>query len=97
VRLEGLSQLKKIHFTGTQTRDLPACSILPQPTTVPRVTKSCNVRDNYTKAYECAAVVTLCVRFYASFSAMYAQEDGGLVHMGQVSCGTRLASEIRTG
>jgi hypothetical protein len=30
VRLEGLDQLK-IHLIGTRTRDLPACSIVPQP------------------------------------------------------------------
>jgi hypothetical protein len=36
VRLEGLGQLKKIHHIGTRTRDLSACSIVPQPTTLPR-------------------------------------------------------------
>jgi hypothetical protein len=36
VRLEGLVQLKKIHLIGTQNRDLPVCSIVPQPTTLPR-------------------------------------------------------------
>jgi hypothetical protein len=37
VRLEGLGQLKKkIHLIGTRTRDLPACSIVPEPTTLPR-------------------------------------------------------------
>jgi hypothetical protein len=36
VRLEGLGQLKKIHLIGTRTRDLPACSIVPQLTTLPR-------------------------------------------------------------
>jgi hypothetical protein len=36
VRLEGLGQLKKIHLIGTRTRDLPVCSIVPQPTTLPR-------------------------------------------------------------
>jgi hypothetical protein len=36
VRLEGLGQLKKIHLIGTRTHDLPACSIVPQPTTLPR-------------------------------------------------------------
>jgi hypothetical protein len=30
VRLEGLGQLKKIHLIGIRTRDLPACSIVPQ-------------------------------------------------------------------
>jgi hypothetical protein len=36
VRLEELGQLKKSHLIGTRTRDLPACSIVPQPTTLPR-------------------------------------------------------------
>jgi hypothetical protein len=36
VRVEGLGKLKKIHLIGTRTRDLPACSIVPQPTTLPR-------------------------------------------------------------
>jgi hypothetical protein len=34
VRLEGLGKLKKIHLIGTGTRDLPNCSIVPQPTTL---------------------------------------------------------------
>jgi hypothetical protein len=37
VRLEELDILKKVHLIGTWTRDLPACSIAPQPTTLPRV------------------------------------------------------------
>jgi hypothetical protein len=40
VRLEGLGKLKKKKkfndFIGNQTRDLPACSIVPQPTTLQR-------------------------------------------------------------
>jgi hypothetical protein len=36
VRLEGLGNLKKIHLIGTRTRNLPACSIVPQSTTLPR-------------------------------------------------------------
>jgi hypothetical protein len=37
VRLEGLGQLKNpVTSSGNQTRDLPACSIVPQPTTLPR-------------------------------------------------------------
>jgi hypothetical protein len=36
VRLEELGKLKKIHLIGTRTRDRPACSIVPQPTTLPR-------------------------------------------------------------
>jgi hypothetical protein len=36
VRLEGLGKLKKSTSSGTRTGDLPACSIMPQPTTLPR-------------------------------------------------------------
>jgi hypothetical protein len=36
VRLEGLGKSKKIHLIGTRTRNLPACNIVPQPTTLPR-------------------------------------------------------------
>jgi hypothetical protein len=34
VRLEGLDKLKKIDFIGTRTRNLPACTIPPQPFTL---------------------------------------------------------------
>jgi hypothetical protein len=34
-RLEGLGQLKKSNIIGARTRDLPACGIVPQPTTPP--------------------------------------------------------------
>jgi hypothetical protein len=36
VWLEGLGKLKKIHLIGTRTRNLPACSTVPRPTTLPR-------------------------------------------------------------
>jgi hypothetical protein len=35
VRLEGLHQLKRNYFIRIRTRYLPACSIVPQPTTLP--------------------------------------------------------------
>jgi hypothetical protein len=35
VRLERLGKLKKCTSSGTRTGDLPACSIMPQPTTLP--------------------------------------------------------------
>jgi hypothetical protein len=31
VRSEGLGKFEKIHLIGTRSRDLPACSIVPQP------------------------------------------------------------------
>jgi hypothetical protein len=34
VQLGGLGQLKKIHLIRTQTCDVPACIIVPQPTTL---------------------------------------------------------------
>jgi hypothetical protein len=37
MRLETLSKLKEIHLIGTGTRDLPACSIVPQPTTLLKI------------------------------------------------------------
>jgi hypothetical protein len=37
VRLERLGQLKNANdLIGNRTRDFPACSIMPQPTTLPR-------------------------------------------------------------
>jgi hypothetical protein len=37
MRLEGLGKLKKSNdLIGIRTRDLPACSVVPQPTTLPR-------------------------------------------------------------
>jgi hypothetical protein len=39
VRLEGLGKLKKIHPIRSRSCNLPACSIVPQPTTLPRAPK----------------------------------------------------------
>jgi hypothetical protein len=39
VRLEGLDKLKKSTSSGTRTGDLPACNIVPPPTTLPIVSK----------------------------------------------------------
>jgi hypothetical protein len=35
VRLEVLCKLKKIQLIGIRSRDLPVCSLVPQPTTLP--------------------------------------------------------------
>jgi hypothetical protein len=35
VRSEGLGKLKNFTSSGTRTGDLPACSIVPQPNTLP--------------------------------------------------------------
>jgi hypothetical protein len=42
VRLEGLGKLKHLNgVIGTRTRDLSACSIAPQPSTLPRTPGFC--------------------------------------------------------
>jgi hypothetical protein len=46
VWLEGLGKLKKFSdLIGTQTRDLPACSIVPQPITLPHYSIFCKIGD----------------------------------------------------
>jgi hypothetical protein len=41
VRLEGLGQSKKSNdLIGTRTHDFPTCSIVPQPTTLPRFART---------------------------------------------------------
>jgi hypothetical protein len=48
MRLERLGQLKKSNdLIGNRTRDLPACSIVPQPATLPRVPEECSTADKY--------------------------------------------------
>jgi hypothetical protein len=44
VGLKVLGQLKKSTSSGTRTGDLPTCSIVSQPTTLPRVPKSCWIK-----------------------------------------------------
>jgi hypothetical protein len=54
VRLEGLGKLKKIQLTGTRTRDLPACSIVPQPNYATVYPQSCSyalIKHYAMKAY----------------------------------------------
>jgi hypothetical protein len=34
-----IREIEKIHLIGTRSRDLPACSIVPQPTTLPRASE----------------------------------------------------------
>jgi hypothetical protein len=48
MQLEGLGKLKKfIDLIGTPTRNLPAYSIVPQTTTLPRAPAFCSVRFAY--------------------------------------------------
>jgi hypothetical protein len=50
VRLEGLGQLKKSNdLIGTRTSYLPACSIVPQPTTLPRAPLHHQDQQKYNK------------------------------------------------
>jgi hypothetical protein len=59
VRLEGLGQLKKkIYLVGTRTRDLPVCSAVPQPTTLPRT-----ILDRYITKTKFARQIR-CIRLH---------------------------------
>jgi hypothetical protein len=44
-----IRSIEKIHLIGTRTSDLPACSIVPQPTTLPptvsRLSRKCGSLD----------------------------------------------------
>jgi hypothetical protein len=66
VRLEGLGKLKKIYLLETRTRDLPAYSIVPQPTTLLRVlnvyyipTKRSFTRSKARTVFPCSKAVTV--------------------------------------
>jgi hypothetical protein len=51
VRLEGLGKLKKSTSSGIRTGDLPACSIVPQPTTLPRAPICSYFKELYRTAF----------------------------------------------
>jgi hypothetical protein len=68
VRLERLGELKKIHLIGIRTRDFPACSIVPQPTTLNRqVYKELNNDADSQK--------TICSRIHHHSLAPHAQTN----------------------
>jgi hypothetical protein len=46
MRLERLGELKIIHLIGTRTHNLPACSIVPQTTTLPRTMENVQKVNN---------------------------------------------------
>jgi hypothetical protein len=49
VRLKGLGKLKIVNdLIGTRTRDLQACSIGPEPSTVPRAPQECRKEISWT-------------------------------------------------
>jgi hypothetical protein len=47
VRLEGLGKFKKFILFGTRKDDLPACSIVLQPITLPRASFHCIMLSNF--------------------------------------------------
>jgi hypothetical protein len=60
LRLEELGKLKIIHLIGTRTRDLPACSKVPQPSTLPRA-PSYQLSDSL---IACGNSLGNCVEYY---------------------------------
>jgi hypothetical protein len=70
--------IEKIHLIGTRTRDLPACSIVHQPTTLPRISIEC------IHMYTYCGVFTPCVTMYSNdiltniyihMAALWTEED----------------------
>jgi hypothetical protein len=51
VRLEGLGKLKEIRLIGTRTHDLPASSIVPQPTTLTRAPFHLQISINFVQSF----------------------------------------------
>jgi hypothetical protein len=64
VRLEGLSQLKKIHLIGIRSRDLPSCSIVPQPTTLPRAPREYIVENIF---FKCLTNIEIAIFRFNNF------------------------------
>jgi hypothetical protein len=58
VRPEGIGQLKEIHLIGVRSRELPSCSIVPQPTTLPRAPK---INRHELKYEKLSAYISFCV------------------------------------
>jgi hypothetical protein len=68
VRLEGLRKLKNLNGLGNRIHDLPACSIVPQPTTLPRVyCDNCQLYNNvYNTAVRITEPMTVSVKVFMS-------------------------------
>jgi hypothetical protein len=82
MRLEGW----KIDLIGTRTRDLPACSIVPQPTTLPRAPKSSKHTLNLHRLTSCTLLQLRTSRGY-----LLPRTDSSLNRMNSV---TYIAKEV---
>jgi hypothetical protein len=68
VRLEGLGKLKNSTSSGTQTGNLPACSIVPQPTTLPCAPK-CYLVQKQSKVLQFICYIS-CTFLYLDINDM---------------------------
>jgi hypothetical protein len=50
-----IQSIEKIHLIGTRTRELPACSVVPQPTTLPRAPEM----NSHKSCYDVANDITM--------------------------------------
>jgi hypothetical protein len=57
VRLDGLGQFKKSNDIGNRTRDLTACSIVPQPTTRPLAPPTVRMKIIFWDLLACSLVM----------------------------------------
>jgi hypothetical protein len=93
VRLEGLHKLKKkIHLIGTRTRNLPACSTVSQPTTLPRTPRIMftRLKINHTEVNLWfssplssqqlkSKILIMCLQNYAYLWNIYTTKDAEVV------------------
>jgi hypothetical protein len=78
VRLEGLDQLKTSNdLIGARTRDLPACSIVPQTTTLPRAPYSDD--DRTINHFEAVGGIPTTEAVRSKASIVFARWNTGIV------------------
>jgi hypothetical protein len=68
VQLEGLGTLKKSTSSGTRTDDLPVCSIVPQPTTLPRAPEHRTITKSLSRTH---IFQNLCNSTNSNFSSPF--------------------------
>jgi hypothetical protein len=72
VRLEGLGKLKKlIYFIGSRTRDLPACSIVPQPLHYRSICAPPSLSETCSHPYRSTGTLLLCVANVSSYTTCF--------------------------
>jgi hypothetical protein len=85
VPLEGLGKFKKSTSSGTRTGDLPACSIVPQPTTLPHAPEPRggwrNLRNEELHNFYSSLNITRVLKSMLMRQVVYVARMGGKVKL----------------